>query len=65
MAWFKRQSGELDGSGEVVRISAILTGLPEFARAVLEQVPSYAIDDGAREALQAYTVKGGSPAPAQ
>jgi Domain of unknown function (DUF4034) len=41
------------GSGEVVRIPAMLTGLPEFARAVLEQVPSYAIDDRTREALQA------------
>jgi hypothetical protein len=61
MRWFRIETA----SGEVVRISAILTGLPEFARAVLEQVPSYAIDDGAREPLQAYTVKGGSPAPAQ
>jgi len=26
---------------------------------VLEQVPSYAIDDGAREALQAYAIKRG------
>jgi hypothetical protein len=36
----------------VVRISAALTGLPEFARAVLGQVPSYAIDDGTRQVLE-------------
>jgi tetratricopeptide (TPR) repeat protein len=61
MHWFRIETA----SGEVVRISAILTGLPEFAGAVLEQVPSWAIDDGAREALQAYAVKGGSPAAAR
>jgi len=42
-----------------VRISAILTGLPDLARAVLEQVPSYAIDEGARKALQAHAIKRG------
>ncbi|MGO9804395.1 MAG: hypothetical protein ACLPTM_15530 [Steroidobacteraceae bacterium] len=49
MRWFRIETG----SGEVARISAMLAGLPEFARAVLEQVPSYAIDDRAREVLQA------------
>jgi Domain of unknown function (DUF4034) len=49
MRWFRIETG----AGEVARISAMLTGLPEFARAVLEQVPGYAIDDGAREVLQA------------
>jgi len=61
MRWFRIETA----SGEVARISAMLTGLPEFACAVLEQVPSYAIDDGAREALQAYAIKGGSPAAAR
>jgi tetratricopeptide (TPR) repeat protein len=60
MRWFRIETA----SGEVARISAMLTQLPEFARAVLELVPSYAIDDGAREALQAY-IKGGSPAAAR
>ncbi len=49
MRWFRIETA----SGEVARISAILTGLPEFARAVLEQVPTYAIDDSARGVLQA------------
>jgi hypothetical protein len=61
MQWFRIETA----SGEVVRISAILTGLPEFARVVLAQVPSYAIDADAREALQAYTIKGGSPLTAR
>ena len=52
MRWFRIETA----AGEVVRISAILTGLPDFAGAVLEQVPSYAIDDGAREVLQAYAI---------
>ena len=34
-------------SGEVVRVSAMLIGLPEFARAALAQVPSYALDEAA------------------
>ncbi|MFZ1099348.1 MAG: DUF4034 domain-containing protein, partial [Steroidobacteraceae bacterium] len=49
LRWFRIETA----SGEVVRICATLTGLPEFARAVLAQVPSYAIDDSAREVLQA------------
>jgi hypothetical protein len=61
MRWFRIETA----SGEVVRISAILTGLPDLAGAVLEQVPSYAIDEGAREALQAYAIKGASPAVAR
>jgi hypothetical protein len=61
MRWFRIETA----SGEVVRVSALVTGLPEFAGAVLEQVPSYAIDDGARETLQAYAIKGGSPAAAR
>jgi TPR repeat protein len=56
MRWFRIETA----SGEVVRISAMLTGLPEFARAVLEQVPSYAIDGTTREALHAF-VQGELP----
>jgi hypothetical protein len=47
--WFRIETG----AGQLVRISAMLTGLPEFARAVLEQVPSYAIDERTRDVLQA------------
>lgn len=49
MRWFRIETG----SGQVVRTSAMLTGLADFARAVLEQVPGYAIDSGTREVLQA------------
>ena len=49
--WFRIETA----SGKVARISPMLTGLPEFAREVLEQVPSYAIDDSARAVLQACT----------
>ncbi len=47
-------------SGEVARISANLTGTLEFARAVLGQVPSYALDDSTRAMLQAL-VQGEQP----
>jgi TPR repeat protein len=49
LRWFRIETS----SGEVARISAMLTGLPEFARAAREHVPSYAIDDSAREMLEA------------
>jgi TPR repeat protein len=49
MRWFRIETA----SGAVARISAMLTGLPEFAHAVLEYVPSYALDAGAREVLEA------------
>jgi hypothetical protein len=49
MRWFRIETA----SGEHVLISAMLTGLPQFARAVLREVPSYAIDDITRGVLQA------------
>lgn len=49
MRWFRIETA----SGEVARISAMLMGLPEFARAVLAQVPGYALDDSVRQVLQA------------
>lgn len=43
MKWFAIDLG----SGSTVRISAMLAGLPEFARVLLVQVPRSAIDDEA------------------
>ena len=40
MKWFRLESH----GGQVARVSAMLTGLPEFARLVLERVPKEAID---------------------
>jgi hypothetical protein len=54
--WFRL---ELAG-GEVVRVSAMLKGLPEFAAAVLAQVPPTAIDPETRDILQA-TAQGELP----
>jgi Bacterial PH domain len=54
--WFRL---ELDG-GRVVRISAMLRGLPEFATAVLAQVPPSAIEEDTRAVLQA-TAQGELP----
>jgi hypothetical protein len=39
--------------GRVVRVSAMLIGLPNFARAALEQVPPSAITPEARSVLEA------------
>ncbi|HXK58261.1 MAG TPA: hypothetical protein PLP42_00060 [Acidobacteriota bacterium] len=39
-------------TGEVVRVSAMLVGLPEFARAVLDEVPSESIDTTTRDVLR-------------
>lgn len=50
MRWFRIETA----TGDVARISAMLTGLPEFARVVLDQVPSYAIDASTREVLEGY-----------
>jgi Bacterial PH domain len=54
--WFRL---ELAG-GKVVRISAMLKGLPEFAAAVLAQVPPSAIEEDTRAVLQA-TAQGELP----
>ncbi len=56
MHWFRIETA----SGDAVRVSTLLTGLPEFARTVLQQVPGYAFASGTREALQGY-VQGQMP----
>lgn len=48
MRWYRIETS----SGDVVRVSAMLTGLPEFARTVLAEVPSYAIEESALVLLQ-------------
>jgi len=48
MKWFRLETS----AGEVVRISALLTGLPAFARAVLDHVPRQVIRGEACERLQ-------------
>ncbi|HWZ64665.1 MAG TPA: hypothetical protein VNX02_16720 [Steroidobacteraceae bacterium] len=58
MRWFRIETA----AGDVARISAMLMGLPELARAVLDQVPGYAIDAGTREVLEG-CVQGALPAP--
>jgi Bacterial PH domain len=54
--WFRLELTD----GRVVRISAMLRGLPEFAAAVLAQVPSGAIDADTRAVMQA-TAQGEQP----
>ena len=54
--WFRLDLAD----GGVVRISAMLRGLPEFAAAVLAQVPPSAIDGDARAVLEA-TARGELP----
>jgi hypothetical protein len=56
MKWFRLDTG----SGEVVRISVMLMGLPEFAAALLEAAPLRAIDADTRQILRA-TVAGEPP----
>ena len=52
MKWFKL---ELQ-SGETVRISAMLMGLPEFASLALCHVPAAAIDKETRSVLEATAI---------
>jgi PH (Pleckstrin Homology) domain-containing protein len=47
--WFRLDLAD----GRVVRISAMLVGLPEFAAAALAEVPAAAIDPGTRTVLAA------------
>jgi Bacterial PH domain len=54
--WFRLQLAD----GRVVRISAMLRGLPEFAAAALAQVPAAAMDADTRAVLQA-TAQGDLP----
>jgi hypothetical protein len=56
MKWFRLDTRD----GRVARISAMLVGLPEFARAALEHVPANAIDDATRKILDA-TARGDLP----
>ena len=46
--WFRLELSD----GRVVRISAMLVGLPSFARAALDQVPPAAIPPGSRTVLE-------------
>jgi len=46
--WFRLDLAD----GRVVRVSAMLVGLPQFAQAVLDQVPPAAISPDARTVLQ-------------
>jgi hypothetical protein len=54
--WFRMDLTD----GRVVRVSAMLQGLPEFAAAVLTQVPTAAIDEETRTVLEA-TARGELP----
>lgn len=54
--WFRLELAD----GRVVRISAMLRGLPEFAAAALAQVPPGSIDDDTRTVLEA-TAQGELP----
>jgi hypothetical protein len=56
MKWFRLETQ----SGEVARISAMLMGLPEFARLLLANTPKDAIDSDALPVLQA-TAGGDAP----
>lgn len=47
--WFRLETSD----GKVARISAMLTGLPEFASSALDRVPEGAIDRQTREMLEA------------
>jgi hypothetical protein len=49
MRWFRIETA----AGQVARVSAMLSGVPGFARTALAQVPSYAIDASTREVLEA------------
>ena len=56
MKWFRLESE----SGEVVRLSIMLMGLPEFARALLAHTPRESIEKNALPVLQA-TAEGNPP----
>lgn len=56
MKWFRLETG----SGDVARISAMLTGLPQFARFLLEHAPTEAIDIKTIPVLEA-TATGNPP----
>ena len=56
MKWFRLETQ----SGDVARISAMLMGLPEFARLLLAYAPRQAIDEATLAVLQA-TAEGNPP----
>lgn len=56
MKWFRLEGG----SGEVARISAMLVGLPEFARLLLRHAPAGTIEDDTLQILKA-TAEGNPP----
>jgi hypothetical protein len=56
MKWFRLETG----TGDVVRVSAMLMGLPEFARLLLEHSPQGVIDADCRLVLEA-TAAGNPP----
>jgi hypothetical protein len=56
MKWFRLETQ----SGNVIRISAMLTGLPEFARLLLASAPAQTIDSETSELLRA-TAAGNPP----
>ena len=56
LKWFRLETR----SGEVVRVSAMLIGLPEFTRALLDGAPADAVDAGTLEILEA-TARGNPP----
>jgi hypothetical protein len=56
MKWFRLEAQ----SGTVIRISAMLTGLPEFARLLLVHAPTQGIDAKTLELLRA-TAAGDPP----
>lgn len=56
MKWFRLRGR----SGAVARVSAMVIGLPEFARLVLAHVPADAIDPQTRDVLEA-TAAGNLP----
>jgi hypothetical protein len=57
MKWFRIEAG----TGRVARISAMMTGLPEFAKAVLAHVPQSAIAAPTYNVL--YQTSEGNPPP--
>lgn len=56
MKWFRLETAD----GSVVRISAMLMGLPEFAQALLKSAPVEAIDAHTLQVLEA-TADGDPP----
>ena len=56
MKWFRLETQ----SGDVARISAMLMGLPEFARLLLEHTPKHVIENKTRPVLEA-TANGRPP----